>query len=84
MPAKIPLLLLKIRTYASRIFNTKTRILAQAPELLQPIDLLDHSNGSTAGYTKDKILLQLSKIQSSCVRISDAKSRLIRQGLGIS
>ena len=84
MPAKIPLLLLKIRTHASRIFNTKIRILAQAPELLQPIYLLDHSNGSTAGYTKDKILLQPSKIQSSYVRISDAKSRLICQGLSIS
>lgn len=84
MPATIPILLLKIRTYAFRISNTKTRILAQAPELLQPIDLLDHSNGSTAGYTKDRLLLLLSKIQSDCVRNFDAESKLIRQGLCIS
>lgn len=84
MPGKIPLLSLKPRLYSSRIFRTKTRILAQACEFLQPFYLLDHSNEFTAGRTEDKILFQLSKIQLSCVRLSDAKSKLIRQSLCIS
>jgi hypothetical protein len=81
---KILLLLLKIRTYACRIFNTKTRILTQAPEFLQPIYLLDPSNGSTAGYTENKTLLQLSKIRSGYARIFGVKIKLIRPSLHIS
>lgn len=65
MLGKILLLPLKIRTYASRIFNTKTGILDQAHEFLQPFYASDHSNGSTASYIEATIVLQLSRIQLS-------------------
>lgn len=80
----ILLLLLKVQPYTSRIFNTKSGILAQGPEFLQPFYVSDHSNSSTAGYTKGTMLLQLSKIQLSCDRIFDIKIKLIRRSLSIS